>query len=115
MSHSSSRRIVLELLVDDSYALSEIVSRIRDARPELSAPDARQLATEAVLELLGRGLIEALHLERPNDAEVSLDLNASLIALKDELAWLPSTYWRPHVRVTASSAGKEAYYGGGKV
>jgi hypothetical protein len=114
MSELSIRRTVLELLVDDSFALSEIVARIQQERPQLSAPEARRIARETVIEMLRLGLVEALHLERPRDAEITLDRHAALIALTDELAWLASTHWRPHVRVTATSAGKDEYYEGGK-
>ena len=111
MSASSIRQVILDLAVDDSFALSEIVSRVRQEQAELSASEAKQLARKNVEEMLELGLVEVTRLENPSDAELPLDRDAAKIALMDDLSWLPSTHWRAHVRVVATAAGREAYYG----
>lgn len=111
MNASNIRRTVLDLLVDDSFALSEVVSRVQHENSQLSVPEARRIARDTVVEMFELGLIEVLHLSNPRDAEITLDPSSAAFALKDDLAWLPSTHWRPHLRIAATAAGKEAYYG----
>jgi hypothetical protein len=105
------KRTVLELVVDDSFALSEVVSRIHQENSHLSVQEARRVARDTVAEMFDLGLIEVLHLSNPRAAEVTLDPSAAAFALEDDLAWLPSTHWRPHLRIAATASGKEAYYG----
>jgi hypothetical protein len=109
MNESSVERIVLDLAVEDSYALSEIVSRVRQARPGLSAKQTKELARKTVEEMLDAGLITATRLESPEGPESSLDREAAKEALADDLTWLELPHWRPHVRIVATSAGTEAY------
>ena len=73
--------------------------------------EARRVARETVLEMFELGWIRVSYLSNARDAEVTLDQGAAAIALMDDLAWLPSTHWRPHFRIAATASGKEAYYG----
>lgn len=109
MNESSVKRIILDIAVEDSYALSEIVSRVRHARSGLSAKQAKEVARKTVDELLDAGLIAVIRLESPEGLESSLDPEAAKQALADDLTWLELPHWRPHVRIVATAAGSEAY------
>jgi len=110
MSNRSIEQIVLELVVEDSYALSELVSRIRQEHAELSEREARRLARDSVKEMLSDGLVEITRLETPGGPESVVDHNAARLELDDDLSWMTAKHWRVHVRVVASAAGRERYF-----
>ena len=109
MNESSVERIILDLVVEDSYALSEIVSRVRHSRSGLSTKHAKELARKTLEEMLDAGLISATRLESPEGLESSLDHEAAKEALADDLTWLELPHWRPHIRIVATLTGREAY------
>jgi hypothetical protein len=102
-------RIVLDLVVDDSYALSEIVSRIRQGCAGLSQREAKQLARTTITRMLDAGWIAITRLDRPGAPEVELDPPDAKSALADDLNWVEPAHWRSHVRVVATSEGEDAY------
>jgi hypothetical protein len=104
------QRIILDLAVEDSYAPSEIVSRIRQTDPGLSSNEAKKLARKTVEEMLDIGLVTVTKLESPGGLELPLDHDAARTALAEDLTWLELPHWRPHPRIAATAAGKEAYY-----
>jgi hypothetical protein len=112
MSETNLQRIILDLAVEDSYALSEVVSRVRQSNASLSLTTARELARRTVQEMLHAGLIVVTRLESPNGPEATLDHDTASQALADDLTWLELKHWRPHVRVVATPAGEEAYHQG---
>lgn len=110
MRETNIQRIILDLAVEDSYAPSEIVSRLRQADPGLSSNEAKEFARRTVEEMLDTGLLTVTKLEAPGAPEMPLDNGAARVALADDLTWLELPHWRPHPRITATAAGKEAYY-----
>jgi hypothetical protein len=112
MRLTAAERLVLDLVVEDSYALSEVVSRLRDAHRELGVSDVKQLARATVHGLLEAGLVGIATLETPGAGESEIASDAAHAALADDLNWLELKRWRPHVRVFATTAGQEAYRDG---
>jgi hypothetical protein len=100
----------LDLAVEDSYALSEIVSRIRQTNPGLSAAEAKRVARATVEEMVKQGYLNVCKLDEPNGVETVLDPIAAIVAVADDLAWPEADRWRPHIRISATDAGKEEYY-----
>jgi hypothetical protein len=110
MNTWNAERLILDLAVEDSFALSEIVARIRQAREDLPVTAIRNLARDAVLSMLARDLIEATRLDDPNAAEVPIDRDSANALLASDLAWLEVNHWRPHLRIVATRTGRELYY-----
>ena len=109
MTDSELRHIILDLVTEDSYALSEIVAKIRDAHPGHTMAEARSLARRGALSLIADGLVVATWLETPSGPEKVLDPSATEVAMADDLAWLFHNSWRPHVRLVATALGEAAY------
>ena len=110
MSNRSIEQIVLDLVVEDSFALSELVSRIRQEHAGLSEREARLLARDSVKAMLSDGLVQITRLETPSGPELPVDLTAARLELDADLSWMTAKHWRAHVRVVASAAGKERYF-----
>lgn len=107
-----TRRIfhaILDLAVEDSYALSEVVARIRQRHNELSEREAKQVARSAVGEMVDAGWIAITRLDNPGGIEVQLGTEEAKNALADDLNWVATPHWRSHVRVVATSAGEQVY------
>ena len=110
MSLSDIERRILDLVFEDSYALSEIVSRLGDAYDELPPKEVKKLARATIHALFEVDWIEITKLESPEGTEPTLERSAAETALADDLNWLELKSWRPHIRVVATAAGREAYY-----
>ena len=111
-STSPANRAILELTIDDSYALSEVVARLRSLQPRLAPNEARELARSSVLELVERGFVTITRLHEPGAEESEMSAQDARLALQDDLCWLEIPHWRPHLRVVATAEGAEAYRGG---
>ncbi len=114
MTNPSALQAILDIAVEDSYALSEVVSVIRQTQTTISSADAKALARKTVAQMLERGLLAVTRLEVPGGKEVELGRDEAISALADDLAWLELPHWRPHVRILATQQGRAAYYGHGK-
>ena len=110
MTLSDVERRILDLAVEDSYALSEIVSRLGDAFPKLASKEVKELTKETIRALYEKGLIEITKLEFPEGPEPAVRQNEALVALADDFNWVQLKHWRPHVRVVATAAGRAAFY-----
>ena len=101
---------ILDLVIEDSFALSELVARVRQAHPSLSRRDATERAKETLIAMLRSDLIRVTRLEAPGDEEQALDYSAAMTAFDDELNWLELRHWRPHARVVATDEGQKVFY-----
>ncbi len=111
MTDPDIRRAILDIAVEDSYALSEVVAQVHAVRPELSPSSAREITKSAVEELLDAGLIAVTQLDTPNGSERELTTSEARAAIADDLGWMDLPSWRTHARVCATHLGREAYYG----
>jgi hypothetical protein len=109
MIEARVRHTILDLAVEDSYALSEIVSRVQQDCNEISEGYARDLARRCVELMLDEGLIEVTRLETPSGPESVVDSREARIALADDLAWRPAKHWRAHIRIVATPSGRTRY------
>lgn len=112
MALTGLQRAILDLVVEDSFALTEVVSRVRRQGPGPSDRDATSMVKAAVRELLESGMVRLTEMESPQSGERDLDDRAAHVALDDDLAWVDSPITRRHVRVVATSKGQEAFYAG---
>jgi hypothetical protein len=110
MSLSVFERRILDLAVEDSYALAEIVLRVRDAYPDHPHRDVKEETRATIHALFRKGLIEVTKLEKPEGPEPALKGAAALVALDDDFNWIEMKHWRPHIRIVASSRGQAAFY-----
>ena len=65
MSIVKPEHVILDLVVEDSYAFPEVMSRVQAALSSLSPGDAKEIARKAVAEMLREGLIAVTRLESP--------------------------------------------------
>jgi hypothetical protein len=109
MTLTSMERAILELVVEDSFALSELVSRVRTEQPSLSLAAARRVARDVTKALLQRGLVQVTAKPSAYELEHDIDAVAGLKELESDLAWLEARHAKPHVRVVATAQGEAAY------
>jgi hypothetical protein len=102
MTYTDVERLILDLTNDDSYALSEVVSWVHQVLPHQSSADTKTLVRTAVENLVNRGRLIALWMERPDGPEEVLDPERTRTKLGDDLAWLSYKHWRPHIRIAAA-------------
>ena len=110
MKLSAEHRAILDLVVEDSYALSEIIWRLRGAHPELPPPELQRLAKKSITELLDVGLVELTQLDEKLGEETALDTQSASRAIENDLNWLEPRDTGPQVRVVATESGEAAYY-----
>lgn len=104
-------RTILDLAVEDSYSLPEVISRVRNTRSGLSARAAKEITRRTLEQMLDKGLITVTRLEKPEGDEQDLDYQKAKVALADDLSWVDLQGWRAHPRIAATEVGKKAYYG----
>lgn len=114
MKASTLEHTILDLTVEDSYALSEILNRVSGLEGGGRRGAIRAEVREAVLRMLSSGLLVATWLEEPDGPEEPLDESVARQALADDLEWVFGGPWRPHMRVCASALGRERYFGPGR-
>ncbi|MDP9350592.1 MAG: hypothetical protein M3P51_03495, partial [Chloroflexota bacterium] len=91
MMPSQIDRAILDLVVEDSYDLMEVVARLRDLLPDESEPEVQQIAQERARQLLTDGLIAVWIVETVGGEEVCLPSHEAEAALAKEGNWLMPT------------------------
>ena len=102
------QRAILDLAVEDSFALSEVVSYVREQVPGLR--NVRSVVKNAIVEMLEAGWLQLTHMAAPAKGEDDLDASSARRALDDDLAWVEARSQRPHLRIVATPQGKETYF-----
>lgn len=111
MSTEQIQHVILELVVEDSFALSEIVDRIRQQNAQFVFEEALAAARSCVEHMLELGLIEVSRLDTPRGPESTVRGEDALTGVRDDSEWRRSTSWRSHLRIFATAAGRNVYYG----
>lgn len=111
MTDLDLERIILDLAVEDSYGLPELIARVEGVQPDLSKAEVRQLVRVCVRNMVESGLLLVTRLTVPGGDEPELDHASALEALSDDLEWIDSLHWRSHARVVATERGRKRYYG----
>jgi hypothetical protein len=110
VTFSDMQRLILDLAVEDSYSLPELVARALGVQPGGSKGEWRKIVQACTREMFESGLLEVTRLEEPGGSEVALDHDAAEQSLADDLEWVDGSRWRPHVRVVATQQGRDKYY-----
>lgn len=104
---------ILDLAVEDSYALWEIVWRLRHLFPARPETEVRCIAHQAVQELIASDLIQLLQLREPDGEELPLPAHEVEETLADERCWQAPPDYAPQIRILATEAGERTYYTAG--
>ena len=104
------QRAILDLAVEDSYSLPELVTRVSGLQADTNRGVVRKLVQACVREMFELGLLEVVHQVIPGGSGVALDRAGSVQSLADDLEWVDGPQWRSHARVVATQAGRDAYH-----
>lgn len=109
MTPPAIKRAILDLAVEDSYALPEVLARVSGLLPETRQSTARAVARAAVLDMVGSGLLTVVRQAHPGGPEIVLKSQESVRCLADDLEWVEGDHWRAHCRIVATKEGRETY------
>jgi hypothetical protein len=112
MTLTTVHRAILDLLVEDSYGLWEIVWRLQDLFPERSTAEVTSAAREGVQELLDAGLISVWRLQEVGGEELPVPEGEIGSELAKESNWIGPQDNGSQIRILATEAGERAYYAG---
>lgn len=112
---TDTERAVLELAVEDSHALSEVVACVRAEDQSLSLAQARDIARNVTKALLEQGLVQFTRKSSVHQEEQEIADAAALEEMDSDLAWMETRHWKPHLRVLATVKGREAYFASGEL
>lgn len=103
-------RKLLELAVEDYYALWELRLEVKGVYPEKEETEVLQIAEDAVQRLLSQGWIK-LFIREGSSNEVPLEIDKIDETLTERNNWyLPKETGRPVIVVGATKKGENAYY-----
>jgi hypothetical protein len=103
--------MILDLLVEDSYGLWEIVGRFNDLFPESSESEVAELARTAVEDLVDAGLVSVWFQPELSGAEELVPPARISEELRDPINWACPPDNHVNVRILATDLGVQAYYG----
>jgi hypothetical protein len=111
MKLTEIHRIILDLLVEDSYGLWEIAGRVDDLFPGSSGSEAAELARTAVEDLVDAGLASVWYQPDLSGAEELVPPARISEELGNPVNWACPRDDRVNVRILATEPGEQAYYG----
>ncbi len=112
MTTTSLRQVILDLTVEDSYSLPELVARALGQKPDQPEGTVRRAVQACVLEMFGQGLLAVVRQTTPGGDERALADDAAERALADDHEWIDGPAWRAHTRVVATPRGHDVYEAG---
>lgn len=111
MNLISATNAILDLAVDDYTGLWEVAAAMREIYPNRSDFDLRNIAVNAIKQLLRDDYIRIYRGDNFSGEETTLKPAEACAALSDEKYWTwEAAELREHIRLAATGKGEMAYY-----
>jgi hypothetical protein len=112
MTATALRQVILDLTVEDSFSLPELVARALGQQPDQPEEAVRRAVQACVIEMFEQGLLAVVRQTSPGENERALGDDAAARALADLEEWIDGPGWRAHTRVVATPRGHSVYEAG---